>query len=140
MRLGLLRASTATAAVLLSSTIFLAGGIIGTLHHLYFTGTPIAVLALGATFSALEVVPLVLIGFEAYENWRLSRATPWVAAYRWPIYFFVAVAFWNLRRRGHLRLPDQPADRAVLHAGTEHDAAARPRRAVRRLRDSRARA
>ena len=25
-------------------------------------------MALGATFSALEVVPLVLIGFEAYEN------------------------------------------------------------------------
>ena len=53
-------------------------------------------MALGATFSALEVVPLVLIGFEAYENLTLSRARPWVAAYRWPIYFFVAVAFWNL--------------------------------------------
>ena len=53
-------------------------------------------LALGATFSALEVVPLVLIGFEAYENLTLSRARPWVAAYEWPIHFFVAVAFWNL--------------------------------------------
>ena len=53
-------------------------------------------MALGATFSALEVVPLVLIGFEAYENLTLSRARPWVAAYKWPIYFFVAVAFWNL--------------------------------------------
>src|SRR5204863_2845494 len=51
---------------------------------------------LGATFSALEVVPLVLIGFEGYENLTLSRARPWVAAYKWPIYFFVAVAFWNL--------------------------------------------
>jgi nitric oxide reductase subunit B len=54
------------------------------------------VLALGAVFSALEVVPLVLIGFEAYENLTLTRVRPWVAAYRWPIYFFVAVAFWNL--------------------------------------------
>ena len=53
-------------------------------------------MALGATFSALEVVPLVLIGFEAYENLTLSRARPWVGAYKWPIYFFVAVAFWNL--------------------------------------------
>jgi nitric oxide reductase subunit B len=95
-RMGLLRVSTATAAALLSTTIFLSGGIIGTFHHLYFTGTPTAVLALGATFSALEVVPLILIGFEAFESLRLSRARPWVTAYKWPMYFFVAVAFWNL--------------------------------------------
>jgi nitric oxide reductase subunit B len=95
-RMGLLRTATATSAVLFSTIIFLSGGIVGTFHHLYFTGTPTAVLALGATFSALEVVPLVLIGFEAYENLTLSRARPWVKAYRWPIYFFVAVAFWNL--------------------------------------------
>ncbi len=95
-RMGLLRVGTATAAVLFATTIFLSGGIIGTFHHLYFTGTPTAILALGATFSAMEVVPLVLIGFEAYENLTLSRAKPWVAAYKWPIYFFVAVAFWNL--------------------------------------------
>jgi len=95
-RIGLLRIATATAAVLFSTIIFLAGGIVGTFHHLYFTGTPTAILALGATFSALEVVPLVLIGFEAYENLTLTRAQPWVRAYRWPIYFFVSVAFWNL--------------------------------------------
>lgn len=95
-RMGLLRTATATSAVLFSTTIFLTGGIIGTFHHLYFTGTPTAVLALGATFSALEVVPLVLIGFEAYGNLTLTRAKMWVVAYKWPIYFFVAVGFWNL--------------------------------------------
>ncbi|KAF0093244.1 MAG: nitric-oxide reductase subunit B [Puniceicoccaceae bacterium 5H] len=95
-RMGLLKTGTATASVLFSCTIFLFGGIIGTFHHLYFTGTPTAVLALGSVFSALEVVPLVLIGFEAYENLSLSRAKRWVSAYKWPIYFFVAVAFWNL--------------------------------------------
>jgi nitric oxide reductase subunit B len=95
-RMGLLRTATASAAVLFSTTIFLSGGIIGTFHHLYFSGTPTAILALGATFSSLEVVPLVLIGFEAYENLTMSRARPWVRAYRWPILFFVAVAFWNL--------------------------------------------
>lgn len=95
-RMGLLRTATAAAAVLFSTIIFLSGGIIGTFHHLYFTGTPTAVMAFGATFSALEVVPLVLIGFEAYENFTLSRARPWVTAYKWPIYFFVSVAFWNL--------------------------------------------
>jgi nitric oxide reductase subunit B len=95
-RMGLLQVERATAGVLFSTMIFLSGGIIGTFHHLYFSGTPMAVLALGATFSALEVVPLVLMGFEAYGNLTLSQARPWIAAYRWPIYFFVAVAFWNL--------------------------------------------
>lgn len=95
-RMGLLRTTTATAAVLFSTSIFLFGGIIGTFHHLYFTGTPVGVMAFGAVFSALEVVPLVLIGFEAYENYSYSKAKPWVQAYKWPIYCFVAVAFWNL--------------------------------------------
>ncbi len=95
-RMGLLKTANATAAVLFSTAIFLSGGIIGTFHHLYFAGTTTPVMALGASFSALEVVPLVLIGFEAYENLTLSKARPWVAAYRRPIYFFVAVAFWNL--------------------------------------------
>lgn len=95
-RMGLLRVITATSSVLFSSAVFLFGGIIGTFHHLYFTGTPEPIMALGATFSALEVVPLVLMGFEAWENLILSRAAPWVANYRWPIYFFIAVAFWNL--------------------------------------------
>ncbi len=95
-RMGLLRIATATSSVIFSTIIFLGGGILGTMHHLYFSGTPTGVLALGASFSALEIVPLVLIGFEAYENLTLSRAKAWVAAYRWPILFFVAVAFWNL--------------------------------------------
>ena len=95
-RLGLLKARTATVAVLFATIVFMAGGVLGTLHHLYFAGTPTAVLALGASFSALEVVPLAYIGFEAYHTWKLGRATPWMARYKWPIHFFVAVAFWNL--------------------------------------------
>ena len=96
VRLGLVRAGSATSAVLFSTVIFLGGGIIGTAHHLYFTGTPVSVLALGAAFSALEIVPLVLVGFEALETYRVASARPWVRAYRWPILFCVAVAFWNL--------------------------------------------
>ncbi|WML53671.1 nitric-oxide reductase large subunit [Neobacillus sp. PS3-12] len=95
-RMGLLGLRTATSSVLFSTIIFLFGGIIGTFHHLYFSGTAPGVIAYGAAFSALEVVPLVFIGFEAYENLTRSRAKPWVKAYKWPIFFFVAVAFWNL--------------------------------------------
>jgi len=95
-RLKLVSLKTAGQATVLASTIFLSGGIIGTLHHLYFSGTPIMVLALGSVFSALEVVPLIFVGFEAWENIRLSRSKEWVKKYKWPIYYFVAVAFWNM--------------------------------------------
>lgn len=98
-RLGVLTIRTATKASLFSTVVFLFGGIIGTFHHLYFTGMPNPVLALGAAFSALEIVPLVLVGFEAWENIRLARGTKeaqWLSTYKWPIYFFVAVSFWNL--------------------------------------------
>ena len=95
-RLGLLGMRAASRASILSATVFLSGGIIGTLHHLYFSGTPTFVLALGSVFSALEVVPLCFVGFEAWENLKLLQPNSWLRQYRWPIYFFVAVSFWNL--------------------------------------------
>jgi len=99
-RMGLLRIKSATNNVLFATIIFLSGGILGTFHHLYFTGTPTGVMALGATFSALEVVPLVLIGFEAFHNYRMSKSTEWLADYKWPIYFLLSVAFWNFLGAG----------------------------------------
>nr|WP_314637208.1 nitric-oxide reductase large subunit [uncultured Porphyromonas sp.] len=99
-RLGLLRIQSATISVLFSTIIFLSGGILGTFHHLYFSATPTGVLALGATFSALEIVPLVLIGMEAYHNYKLSKATKWIEDYKWPIYCFIAMCFWNFLGAG----------------------------------------
>lgn len=95
-KLGLIPAKSATVAVLFATIIFMSGGVLGTLHHLYFVGTPTAVVALGASFSALEVVPLAYIGFEAYHTYKLGKSTPWMARYQWPILFFIAVSFWNL--------------------------------------------
>ena len=95
-RLGLVRVRSATMAVLFTTILYLTGGVLGMFHHLYFTGTTPIILVLGGTFSALELMPLVLIGFEAYENWSMVRLTPWAKHYKWPIYWFVAVAFWNL--------------------------------------------
>jgi len=95
-RLGLVGHAAAGRASVLAATIFLGGGVIGTLHHLYFSGTPTIALAFGSVFSALEVVPLMFLGHDAWENWRHTRSTVWMRSYRWPIYFFIAVAFWNL--------------------------------------------
>ncbi|MSO99063.1 MAG: nitric-oxide reductase large subunit [Rhodospirillaceae bacterium] len=96
VRMGLLRVSVATVSVLFATIIFLGGGVLGTFHHLYWSGTPIAVLALGAVFSALEVVPLMVVGFEAYSHAKTEKKMLWEQAYHWPFMFFGAVLFWNM--------------------------------------------
>src|SRR5690606_38951548 len=59
--LGLVSARMATVASLASASLFMLGGIPGTFHHLYFSGTSTPVMAVGASFSALEVVPLIVL-------------------------------------------------------------------------------
>ena len=107
-RLGLVAASSANRAIVAETIVFLFGGILGTLHHLYWTGTPTSIIAVGAVFSALEVVPLALLGVEAYRNYARSRAAPWVSTYKWPILCFVAVGFWNTVGAGLLGFAINP--------------------------------
>ena len=96
VHMGLVRTSTATVMVLFATIIFLFGGVLGTFHHLYFTGTPVSVIAAGASFSALEVVPLIVVGFEAYNHTKIEAQADWERNYHWPFMFFTAVLFWNL--------------------------------------------
>jgi nitric oxide reductase subunit B len=107
-RLGLVSAASANRAIVAETIVFLFGGILGTLHHLYWTGTPTSVIAVGAVFSALEVVPLSLISIEAYRNYKRSQAAPWVEAYKWAILSFVAVGFWNTVGAGLLGFAINP--------------------------------
>jgi nitric oxide reductase subunit B len=107
-RLGLVSAASGSRAIVAETIVFLFGGILGTLHHLYWTGTPTSVIAVGAVFSALEVVPLALLGLEGWQNYQRSKAAPWVAAYRWPILCFVAVGFWNTVGAGLLGFAINP--------------------------------
>ncbi|WP_448107076.1 nitric-oxide reductase large subunit [Pseudomonas azerbaijanoccidentalis] len=98
--MGLVSKRLATTATLGSASLFMLGGVPGTFHHIYFAGTTTPVMAVGATFSALEVVPLILLGYEAWENWRLKERAPWMARLRWPLQFFIATAFWNMLGAG----------------------------------------
>ena len=96
-RLSSCALATAARRAVLAATIFLSGGIIGTLHHLYFSGTPTFVLALGSVFSALEVVPLLFVGFEAWENLQLlAQAAVGAASIAGRSTSSSPVAFWNL--------------------------------------------
>ncbi|MBU3055266.1 nitric-oxide reductase large subunit [Pseudomonas indica] len=98
--MGLVSKRMATTASLASASLFMLGGVPGTFHHLYFAGTTTPVMAVGATFSALEVVPLIVLGYEAWENWRLKSRAAWMERVKWPLLCFVAVAFWNMLGAG----------------------------------------
>lgn len=106
--LGLVRAASANRAIVAETIVFLFGGILGTLHHLYWTGTPTSVIAVGSVFSALEVVPLTLIGLEALQTWRRAKHVAWLGAYKWVILSFVAVGFWNTVGAGLLGFAINP--------------------------------
>ena len=107
--LGVVRQSTATRVIYLDIILYSLGGVIGTMHHLYFSGAPSVHMALGAFFSAMEVIPLVLLTFEAWRFMRLgsvdrgrsvlgtdSKAFP----HKWAVMFLVAVGFWNFLGAG----------------------------------------
>ncbi|MGS2722564.1 nitric-oxide reductase large subunit [Porticoccus sp. GXU_MW_L64] len=106
--MGLVSKRMATVASLASASLFLLGGVPGTFHHLYFSGTTTPVMAVGATFSALEVVPLIVLGYEAWEHYRLKERAPWMSRVKWPLMFFVAVAFWNMLGAGVLGFTINP--------------------------------
>jgi nitric oxide reductase subunit B len=41
-----------------------------------------------------------VLGYEAWENWRLKQRAAWMNDIKWPLLFFVAVAFWNMLGAG----------------------------------------
>ena len=106
--MGLVSKRMATVASLASASLFLLGGVPGTFHHLYFSGTTTPVMAVGATFSALEVVPLIVLGYEAWEHYSLKNRAAWMVKIKWPLMFFVAVAFWNMLGAGVLGFSINP--------------------------------
>src|SRR3546814_14017276 len=98
--MGLVSKRMATAASLAAASLFMVGGVPGTFHHIYFSGTTTSIMAIGAAFSALEVVPLILLGYEAWEHWSYKKRAPWMNSVKWPLLCFVAVAFWNMLGAG----------------------------------------
>jgi len=98
-RLGAVTVVTAKRVIYLEVILYLMGGILGTAHHWYFTGQSSMTMAIGASFSALEVVPLVLITLDAWDFIRLSEGEvesagkPMTLAHQWTFHFLMAVGF-----------------------------------------------
>jgi nitric oxide reductase subunit B len=102
--LGVVRERVALLVVYLDIILYSVGGVIGTMHHLYFSGAPAEHMALGAFFSAAEVIPLTFLTVEAWSFVQLGArqeaqsATPF--PHRWAVMFLVAVGFWNFLGAG----------------------------------------
>jgi nitric oxide reductase subunit B len=102
--LGVVTHRIALGVIFLDIILYSAGGVIGTMHHLYFSGTPVEHMAFGAFFSAAEVIPLTFLTVEAWAFLQLgSRQTSGNAnpfPHRWAVMFLVAVGFWNFLGAG----------------------------------------
>jgi nitric oxide reductase subunit B len=102
--LGVVHERTALRMIYLDIVLYSAGGIVGTMHHLYFSGEPAIHMALGAFFSAAEVIPLTILTLEAWSFLQLGTAqtvrskTPF--PHYWAVMFLAAVGFWNFLGAG----------------------------------------
>jgi nitric oxide reductase subunit B len=102
--LGVVRERIALTVIYLDVLLYSIGGVIGTMHHMYFNGEPAEHLALGAFFSATEVIPLTFLTVEAWSFLQLgarqeaASRTPF--PHRWAVMFLVAVGFWNFLGAG----------------------------------------
>ncbi len=99
--LGIVSRKTAARVVYLDAILYLGSGIVGTGHHWYWTGQSNITIALAATFSALEVVPLTLLTLDAWDFIKLTRGKcdicgqAIIIPHKWAFYFLMAVGFWN---------------------------------------------
>lgn len=100
-KMGLVSKHTATRIIYLDAVLFLGAGILGTGHHWYWNGQSEASMAISASFSALEIVPLILLTLEASDFGRLIKTQydelgnkiPY--PHRWTFNFLISVGVWN---------------------------------------------
>lgn len=70
--IGVVHERTALRMIYLDIILYSVGGIVGTMHHVYFSGEPALHMALGAFFSAAEVIPLTFLTVEAWSFLQLG--------------------------------------------------------------------
>jgi nitric oxide reductase subunit B len=102
--LGVVHERVALTLIYLDLILYSVGGVIGTMHHMYFNGTPVEHMALGAVFSAAEVVPLTFLTVEAWSFLQLGAVQVGRSGspfpHRWAVMFLAAVGFWNFLGAG----------------------------------------
>ncbi|WP_369396129.1 cbb3-type cytochrome c oxidase subunit I [Paucilactobacillus hokkaidonensis] len=82
--------------------LLLGSGVIGMGHHYFWEGDHSIWLALGACFSAMEVVPLCLLIWEAWTHYRVVRDSGVVFPYKPTFTFLAWTGIWNVIGAGAL--------------------------------------
>ncbi len=100
--MNLLRPESAAKAVLLEALLVMGAGIIGVSHHYWWIGLPDIWVPVGSVFSTLELIPLVIVLFEAITEYRALVARGEAFPYRLPFAFIVASGVWNFVGAGVL--------------------------------------
>lgn len=102
--LGVVSERVALSMIYLDILLYSAGGVIGSMHHVYFSGEPAMHMALGAFFSAAEVIPLTFLTLEAWSFLQLGarQESKAVTAFPhfWAVMFLASVGFWNFLGAG----------------------------------------
>ncbi|MCD8339597.1 MAG: cbb3-type cytochrome c oxidase subunit I [Burkholderiales bacterium] len=84
--------------IFLDAILTFMGGVIGTGHHWYFTGLDSFNMAIASIFSAMEIVPLIVLCAEAGSYWKTISSGPagvMIRKFKWSLYYMFAVGFWN---------------------------------------------
>ncbi len=98
--LGLVTRESAVRAALLTAILSFAGGIIGMSHHYFWFGQATFWIGLGAVFSSLEPIPLIMLASRGWMEYKAINDAGVDFPYRWPLFFLVASAFWNFLGAG----------------------------------------
>src|SRR5262245_66388507 len=110
--MGLVSKQAATRVIYLATLLFLGSGLLGISHNFYWNAKPVGTMALGAVFSTLQVIPLVLLTLEAWRFSKLPRIlengnrvngdSNKKFGFQEVFLFLVAVNFWNFFGAGVL--------------------------------------
>lgn len=100
--MGLLRKRSAEKAVAFQVLFVMGSGVIGASHHYWWVGQPDIWIPLGSVFSTLELIPLILILFEAMGQYRALATGDETFPYTLPFMFIIASGFWNFLGAGVL--------------------------------------
>ena len=98
--MGLATAKAALRVAYFTAAITFLSGIIGTAHHYFWYGGPTFWIGLGAVFSSMEPVPLMLLVVRGLKEYQSIRKVGNEFPYKWPMYFLVAASFWNFLGAG----------------------------------------
>lgn len=101
--MGLISRASANRVVFIATILFLGSGLLGISHNFYWNAKPEPMLAIGAVFSTMQVVPLILLTLEAWRFRNLPGSAIRQSGGRSlsefglseAFLFLMAVNFWN---------------------------------------------